>query len=67
MKLFKSYTYAWWQIGIFKLALLAIGVFIGARWHDFFLENQTLVVVVAIIASIYILSVSITQAVAGSR
>jgi hypothetical protein len=37
---FKSYIFTWWQIGIFKLALLAIGIAIGSYWHIFFRAYQ---------------------------
>lgn len=61
MNLFKSYTYAWWQIGIFKLALLSIGVAIGAKWHEFFAANLTVIIVIAIAASLYTLYTSLKQ------
>lgn len=58
---FKSYTFAWWQIGIFKLALLAIGVAIGAYWHDFFRAHLISLIIVAVIASVYIMLVCLKQ------
>lgn len=61
MKLLKSYTYTWQQIGIFKLALLAVGVAIGAQWHEFFLGNMSAVLVVAVAASVYIIGISSAQ------
>jgi hypothetical protein len=61
MNIFKSYTYTWWQIGIFKLALLSIGVLIGAYWHDFFLDNKVIFIVIAVIASAYIMYVSLKK------
>lgn len=61
MDLFKDYTFSWKQIGIFKLALLSIGVIIGAIWHEFFVEHMTLVAIVAVVASLYIMSVSLKQ------
>ena len=61
MKLFKSYTFTWWQIGIFKLALLAIGAAIGAYWHEFFGANAASLIVIAVIAGIYIMYVSFKQ------
>ena len=35
MNIFKSYTFDWKQIGVFKLALLSIGAIGGAYFADF--------------------------------
>jgi len=51
----------WWQIGIFKLALLAIGVAIGAWWNEFFGFYLLPLIVVAVVASAYIMIVSLKQ------
>lgn len=61
MNIFKTYTYRWWQIGIFKLALLSIGVAIGVYWYDFFASYLGAVLVVGIVAALYILAVSFRQ------
>ncbi len=61
MHLFRAYTYTWWQIGIFKLGLLAVGAAIGAYWHEFFRTNLTALILVAIIASAYVLFISLKQ------
>lgn len=61
MNLFKSYTYTWKQIGVFKLALLSIGVIIGSYWYEFFRANLMLVAIIAVIASVYILYISLKQ------
>jgi hypothetical protein len=61
MNLFKNYTFSWKQIGVFKLALLSIGVIIGTTWHQFFSEHMTLVAIVAVVATLYIMSVSLKQ------
>jgi len=55
MRIFKTYTFTckWWQMSIFKLALLTFGVAIGAYWHDFFGANLTALIVIAIIAGAY--------------
>jgi hypothetical protein len=60
-KLSKSYTFSWWQMGVFKLALLAAGVAIGAYWHGFFGANLTVLIVIAVIAGGYISYVSLKQ------
>ena len=36
MNLFKTFTLTWWQAGIFKVGLLALGIAVGARWHPLF-------------------------------
>lgn len=59
--LFKSYTYTWWQVGIFKLALLAIGVVIGAYWHEFFSANVVSLIIIAVITSGYVWYISLKQ------
>jgi hypothetical protein len=61
MNLFKNYTFSWKQIGVFKLALLSIGVIIGSIWNEFFSANMTLVVIVAVITTAYIMYVSLKQ------
>ena len=61
MTLFKSYTFTWWQIGIFKLALLSIGAIIGAYGQNFFMANIPFVAIVAGVSSAYVLYVAIKQ------
>jgi uncharacterized membrane protein YoaK (UPF0700 family) len=58
---FKSYVLTWWQIGVFKLALLAIGAAIGAWWHEFFGDYLIPLVAIAVVASAYIMYVSMKQ------
>jgi hypothetical protein len=58
MKILKSYTFTWQQMAIFKLALIALGIAIGAYWHTFFGAIITILLVVGIIAAVYILFVS---------
>jgi hypothetical protein len=48
-------------MGILKLALLAIGAAIGAYWNSFFGANLAALIVIALVASAYILYVSFGQ------
>ena len=61
MKIFKSYTYKWWQMGIFKLALLAIGVIFGSFFPEFFQTYLTLFISIAVVASIYVIYISLRK------
>lgn len=33
-RIFRPYLYTWWQMGLFKITLLAIGVVLGAAFAD---------------------------------
>jgi putative Mn2+ efflux pump MntP len=39
MIIFHNYTFTWWQMGLFKVCLLALGILIGSqcaeRFQDF--------------------------------
>ena len=59
MNLFGTYTFTWWQVGIFKLALLSIGAAAGAYWPDFFATNLLALIVVAVVASAYTMYVGL--------
>lgn len=61
MKIFKDYTYSWKQIGIFKLALLSIGIIIGVIFTEFFTSNFTPLVIVAVITTLYVSYISLKQ------
>jgi hypothetical protein len=36
MNIFKDFTLKWWQAGIFKVALLSLGIVIGSTWPELF-------------------------------
>jgi len=61
MNLFKSYTYTWKQIGVFKLALISIGILIGTYWYEFFSTFTTVLVVIAVVATVYVMYISLKQ------
>ena len=58
MKIFRDYTFTWWQAGIFKLCLLLVGIAIGANWSGIFVQYTALFIVISVILGIYIASVS---------
>lgn len=58
MNLFKSYTYKWWQMGIFKIALLSIGITTGAYWSEIFSSYLNILIIIWIISAIYIMCIS---------
>jgi putative Mn2+ efflux pump MntP len=36
MNVFKKAEMQWWEIGLIKIALLIVGIAIGASWPEFF-------------------------------
>lgn len=54
MKILKNYTFTWWQMGVFKLCLLSIGIAIGAYWQEFFSSYVTILFVFGLILGLYI-------------
>jgi hypothetical protein len=61
MNIFRNYTLTWWQIGIFKLALLSLGVAIGSYWANTFLPYIPVLIALALVLGIYIAFVSFRQ------
>lgn len=61
MEIFKPYTFTWWQIGIFKLALLSIGAAAGAYWNEFFSSMLGVLIIIALISGIYVIYVALRQ------
>ena len=54
MNLFKTFTLKWWQAGLFKWGMLALGITIGAYWHDFFDGYFPLLIIVAVVCLGYV-------------
>jgi hypothetical protein len=54
MNLFKTFTLKWWQAGLFKWGLLALGIAVGAYWHEFFGSYLALLIVVAAACLAYV-------------
>ncbi len=61
MNLFKSMTLTWWQISLFKLGMLALGVLIGAYLRDVLALALPIIAVIAAACLIYISYIWIRQ------
>jgi len=57
MSIFKRSTYTWWQIGLLKLALVSIGIAIGASWSNVFLPYAVPLVILGVVLGLYLLAV----------
>jgi len=54
MNLFKSFTLKWWQTGLFKWGMLALGIAIGTYWHDFFGDYLPILTIAAFVSLTYV-------------
>lgn len=61
MAIFREYKYTWWQIGVFKLALLTLGIAIGAYWADVFAPYIGVLIVLGLALGIYIAVISFKE------
>lgn len=55
MKIFKSYTYKWWQLGIFKLALISFGIVIGVYFHPILNDYLLILTILWVVSAGYII------------
>ena len=54
LNLFKTFTLKWWQGVFFKWGMLALGIAIGAYWHDFFGGYLPILIIVAVVSLAYV-------------
>lgn len=54
MNIFKTFTLKWWQGGIFKWGVFALGIAAGAYWHDIFAGSISLLVIFAAVTLSYV-------------
>lgn len=54
MNIFGKGEFTWWQMGLFKISVLALGVAIGAYWSEIFLPYLTALFTVVIVFGVYI-------------
>jgi hypothetical protein len=54
MNIFKTFTLKWWQTGLFKLGMLALGIAIGTYWQALFGGHLHILTIVAALSLAYI-------------
>jgi hypothetical protein len=61
MNLFKPITFEWWQAGIFKAGMWAVGIAVGAYFHTFFGPLLPELIAIAVICLGYVTYVWLRQ------
>ena len=54
MKIFKDYTFPWYDMAALKGTLLLIGLYIGATWPEFFAGWTNILLILGIIGLVYL-------------
>lgn len=54
MNLFKTFKLTWWQAAIFKLCTISVGILLAIYFRDFFTQYLSLVWIVFVISTIWI-------------
>ena len=54
MSLFKTFSLTWWQAGLFKLGLLALGIVVGTYWPNVFAGLRPALIVIAAVCLAYV-------------
>ena len=57
MKFFKPITLKFWQVGIFKLSMVSIGIIIGVYFADFLKSWLPLFSAIFALTAVYLLSI----------
>ena len=53
MKIFKTHTFKWWEIGMLKICLLSLGIILALYFHDDLVNLMSLWWVLFAITFIY--------------
>jgi hypothetical protein len=54
VKFFKSFTFAWWQLSLFKLSMVALGLFVGSTWPEVFAGWRDVLLVLFVVPAFYV-------------
>ncbi|HYL32948.1 MAG TPA: hypothetical protein VEU53_07370 [Stellaceae bacterium] len=54
MNVLKTFTLSWWQGALFKWGMLAVGIAVGAYWHDVFGGYLLVLMIFAVISLAYL-------------
>jgi hypothetical protein len=61
MNPFESFWLTWWQAGLLKLSMVALGLAVGSTWPEVFAGLQTLLWVLFVVPGFYLSYVWLKQ------
>lgn len=61
MTFFKDFTFAWWQLSLLKLSMVALGLAIGSTWPEVFVRWRDVLLVLFVVPAFYLTYVWLKQ------
>ncbi len=61
MTVFKDYTFAWWQLGLLTLSMVALGLAIGSTWPGVFSGWRYSLLILFVVPAFYVSYVWLKQ------
>jgi hypothetical protein len=56
MKIFRTWSFKWWEVSLIKICLLSLGIILGLYFYDYLIGLMWLWWVLFIITAIYFIS-----------
>jgi hypothetical protein len=53
MKIFRDWTFPWWEIGLIKICLLSLGILLGLYFYDYLIDLSWLWWALFIVTAVY--------------
>lgn len=68
MKIFRTWTFRWWEMGLIKLYLISLGILLGLYFYDYLIGLMWLWWGLFVVTSIYFITrlIKMDDASAGS-
>ena len=61
MRFFKSFTFAWWQLSLLKLSMVALGLAVGSTWPGVCAGWRDLLLILFVVPAFYVSYVWLKQ------
>jgi len=61
MAVFKDFTFAWWQLSLLKLSMVALGLAIGSTWPEVFAGWRNSLLLLFVVPAFYVSYVWLKQ------
>jgi hypothetical protein len=61
MKIFRTRTFRWWEVGLIKLCLVSLGILLGLYFYDYLIGLAWLWWGLFVITSIYFIALFVKE------